>query len=115
MQPESASDPSDIERELAARLAAIDEGGAADVAHGPDEVMAGLGHEAAERLRGALECLEQVRKLWPRSDQKNEWPQQFGKFIIERELGHGGHGIVLLASIRRSAAVWPLRFHIRSA
>src|ERR1700677_4879752 len=97
MQPEPASEPPDIEHEIAARLAALDEIGTAGHARERDELMAGLGPEAAERLGGALECLERIRSLWPRPELPGGYPQDFGKFVLERELGRGGHGVVFLA------------------
>jgi WD40 repeat protein/tRNA A-37 threonylcarbamoyl transferase component Bud32 len=97
MELESPSDSSDIERELAERLAAMDTLGAVDAAQELGGLMAGLETEAAERLGGALECLVQIRKLWPRREHAADWPQKFGKFVLERELGRGGHGVVFLA------------------
>ena len=97
MQPESAAKATDIERELAARLAAHDEIGAGCPAEEREELKAGLGPEAAARLGGAIECLERIRGLWPHPEHHREWPQRFGKFLLERELGRGGHGVVFLA------------------
>jgi WD40 repeat protein/tRNA A-37 threonylcarbamoyl transferase component Bud32 len=96
MRPDEA--PAPLEQELAARLAALDEERArAGGAVGAGDPTAGLPPEAAARLRGAIEGLTRLMIRWP-------WPAgagappQFGKFVIERELGRGGHGIVFLAT-----------------
>ncbi len=97
MQPEHDLGPPELERELAARLAALDEMGTAGAAKGLGELTAGLGAEAVQRLGDALECVQKIRGVWPRPDVANAFPQQFGKFVLERVLGRGGHGVVYLA------------------
>lgn len=89
--------PDDVERELAARLEAQDAlhgpGGSAD----PGELTAGLPPEEAARLQAAIEGLSRLHARWPGASRPEDAPRAFGKFLIERELGRGGHGIVFLA------------------
>ena len=95
MPPEPS--PDELERELAARLAARDEDRARTGPVDPGEPTAGLPPEAAARLQSALEGLARLHDRWPGQSRPEDLPRPFGKFRIEGELGRGGHGIVFLA------------------
>jgi eukaryotic-like serine/threonine-protein kinase len=97
MSSDSLSDATDLEKELAARLAAID--AAAEQAAGFDgcAATAGLPAEAVSELGGAIACLERLLAFYVDSEPPDSLPRHFGKFQIERALGRGGHGVVFLA------------------
>jgi eukaryotic-like serine/threonine-protein kinase len=97
MKPESA--PESEDRELAARLAAFEEERARAGSADPREFASGLSPDAAARLTGALEGLARLQAEWSGiyRAEANMFPCPFGKFLLEQELGRGGHGIVFLA------------------
>src|ERR1017187_4236936 len=51
---------------------------------------------AAPRIDGGI-IRSQIEALSVFGRLPRDWPQQFGKFVLERELGRGGHGVVFLA------------------
>ena len=44
-----------------------------------------------------MECLGRLQERWPWHPRPGNGPHQFGKFLIEQELGRGGHGVVFRA------------------
>jgi hypothetical protein len=91
-------------------LSAFDE----SLASGRDTELVGADAPDDDRVRRASECLERLESLWPRGAvaaiPNPPSPEQlarlrdeelrgksFGRFIIEREMGRGGHGVVFLA------------------
>ena len=78
------------------------------------------------RLARAQDCIDKLDRLWPHEDRTllvanagqptfappqgtpRTLPAEFGKFVVHRELGRGGYGIVFLASdtvLRRRVAL----------
>lgn len=99
------------ETALADLLAAYDEGLAAGQ---PPPALVPSGHlpEAAAQLRRSQACLDWLEAVWPRAaapasrtrltselDLLHSWstPARLGRYLILRELGRGGCGIVFLA------------------
>ncbi len=94
-----------------------------DASTASDETVCGIDNTAdsdtdallADFIQRAVNCFELLDRVWgepdtsePISDEKSfsvemlpalrvESPQQFGRFVIRRELGRGGFGIVFLA------------------
>src|SRR5579859_2282325 len=82
----------DADEPFSVLLAAYDEalaaGVPADAAAGPPELQARL-----HRARSCLERLERDRRhAAPKID-----PGKIGRFVVRREIGRGGYGIVFLA------------------
>jgi hypothetical protein len=98
--------------EFADWLSAVDD----SLASGRDTALAeGPPPSDGARARKVSECLERLESLWPRAFAKavaSSTPsfdelarlrdeqlrgKSFGRFVIEREMGRGGHGVVFLA------------------
>lgn len=79
------------------RLAYLDD----QIASGAEIAIDTLHEEPdmANRLQGALECLQLLEQVWPRQPDTAlpTMPRVFGRYHVVRELGQGGFGIVLLA------------------
>jgi WD40 repeat protein len=108
MSTREAETPDDL---LAALLARYDEALAAGLGPGPGSVdVEGLAPESLSRLRADQEVLALLERVWPRrpagetprepgpDGQAAARPVQLGRFLIERELGRGGFGVVYLAT-----------------